>query len=635
MKNNLLQSVIDTLSTNSNLQGNEALETVLRNTSLIDLSELIKVDTNFTRDLKFIHKNIRFSIDIQECVLIRQVRGIRWEYKVIISNHKFKAEENWIVIPSQEHSNIETLLSIKMELNNVSPFLNHQNNSVIYQLLDIENAHFENFRYERGGVLFAPSKENKYSLSDKNYLSNIASIISFCVEKDTSSQFLSGVYRNLKSTAKRAQQNIEQHCVGSIPVAYLNENSGLPNQAGFLRLIGHLIDSGETDFSVVVLSIDKFSYFCNLFDAYTKERFLAETIDRISSVIVNNTTLSHIGASDLAFVLLEHDSISVKQKILEVLNSFSEDLQVDDVKVRFEISVGISEYPSCGNNADTLQKMANIALFKASQKTNDRLVIYTQGMEKELKLHLELSRSIQQAIERDELEVYFQPITLVGDKGKVHYYEALVRWIHPQQGIISPDLFIEIAEASGEIIPLGYWITQRVCHHIHRKKLPANICVSINLSPIQIRETKLASNMANILQRYSIAPNRITFEITETAAMLDPTLTRLRFSELKNIGFKLAVDDFGTGYSSLSYLLNFSFEYIKIDKSFIDHSSINDGYAVIASSMIKLAHKLNMIVICEGIETAQQYSMVTDWGADMIQGYLISKPMPIEHFYPD
>jgi EAL domain-containing protein (putative c-di-GMP-specific phosphodiesterase class I) len=116
--------------------------------------------------------------------------------------------------------------------------------------------------------------------------------------------------------------------------------------------------------------------------------------------------------------------------------------------------------------------------------------------------------------------------------------------------------------------------------------------------------------------------------------MLDPTLTRQRFEELRMSGFKLSVDDFGTGHSSLSYLLNFSFEYLKIDKSFIDHSGINDGYAVIASSMIQMAHKLNMIVICEGIETHEQKNMVIEWGADMLQGYLMSRPMPIASFYP-
>ena len=401
-----------------------------------------------------------------------------------------------------------------------------------------------------------------------------------------------------------------------------------------MRLADHLIDSNQVKFHLVVLSLDKFAYFCNLFNESTKEEFLSSTIQRIQNILKNNSSLSHINNSELAFTMLENDQIKVEKAISEIINAFCEDLQVNDITVRFEISAGYATYPNCGSNATALLKLANVALYRATQKTSNKYVCYTAGMDKELKLHIELGRSIRQAIKRQEFAVFFQPIVHVQNSDDICHYEALVRWVHPEEGTISPALFIEIAEASGDIIHLGYWVTEKVCEHLSHPHVPNHLKVSINLSPVQIKETLLAQNMRDILQRYAVDPSRISFEITETAAMLDPGLTGQRFEELKRAGFELSVDDFGTGHSSLSYLLHFSFKYLKIDKSFIDQSGSNHGYAVMASSMIQLAHKLNMIVICEGIETLEQHQMVKEWGTDMLQGYLISRPMPIHHYYP-
>lgn len=633
-KDTSLKLAIDTLSKENNTEGGEAIEAALRSSSLLDLSEIIGVDTNFNRDLRFIHKNIRFSIDIRFCYLLRQTRAMAWEYKAVIRGHKFCKDSGWQKIPLELHGRLEILLSMKVGLSAQMDDSELDHELELLSTFGEENTHFESFRYERGGAIFTPSENSEYTQFDKNYLSNVASIISFCVEKDASSRFLSDVYSNLKNMANQANIDSGEGVSGAIPTAYLDESSGLPNQNGFLRLLRYLIDSKVEKFHLVVLSIDKFAYFCNLFDVGTKEKFLAGTIDRIKAVITNNNSLSHIGHSDLAFVMMESDEAAVTKAINEIINNFSEDLQVDDVKVRFEICVGFSAYPSAASTADILLKMANVALYRATQKSTHRLVAYKEGMEKALKLHLELGRSIRQAIHRGEFEVYFQPIVEARNSEIIEHFESLVRWIHPGEGTISPGLFIEIAEASGDIIPLGYWVTERVCQHLANPHVPSNLSISINLSPVQIRETHLADNMLSILSKYGIEPERINFEITETAAMLDPVLTGQRFDELNQAGFKLSVDDFGTGHSSLSYLLNFSFQYLKIDKSFIDQSGSNDGYSVIASSMIEMAHKLGMKVICEGIETRQQMTMVTNWGADQIQGYLISRPMPIEHFYP-
>lgn len=631
-KTTLLEAAA-TLSDENKARGNEAVEAALRNSSLLDLSDMISVDSSFNRDLRFIHKNIRFSIDIQDLYLLRQTRGMYWEYKCVLQQHRFCRDSYWQRIPANLYNRLEVLMSMHLRISSDESANDDESEPLLQKLFGANNSHFEGFRYDRGGVIFNPSNDSSYSEFDKNYLSNIASIVSFCVEKDTSERFLSDVYQHLRNTAEQVKRIKEADVSGAIPTAYLEESSGLPNQAGLIRLMHHLIDSACENFFLVVLSIEKFSYFCNLFDSDTKQKLLAETIDRIRSILGENSSLSHIGHSELAFVIIEANESETIQSVHQIVNAFSEDIEVDDVQVRFEISAGLCTFPDCAVEAEQLLKMANVALYRATQKSSERLVSYRKGMENTLRLHVELGRSIRQAIDRSEFEVFFQPIVALNEGAEVCHYESLVRWMHPAEGMISPALFIELAEASGDIIHLGYWVVERVCQHLIKTEVPNEVQVSINLSPVQLRESKLSMKMLGILRKYDIEPERISFEITETAAMLDPALTRQRFDELNRAGFELSVDDFGTGHSSLSYLLNFSFKYLKIDKSFIDQSGTDDGYAVIAGGMINMAHQLGMTVICEGIETHGQREMVKRWGADFIQGYLIDRPSPIAYYY--
>ena len=238
------------------------------------------------------------------------------------------------------------------------------------------------------------------------------------------------------------------------------------------------------------------------------------------------------------------------------------------------------------------------------------------------------------AIELQEFSLYFQPIvntlTLAED---FQHYEALIRWEHPIKGMIPPDHFIHIAEKSGAIIPLGYWVIHEVCRCLSQPSVPQNVSVSINLSPVQFKEASLVQSIVKIIKSYGISTNRITIEITETSAMRDHQLTRKVFAAFHAEGFKLSMDDFGTGYSSLSYLLNFNFDIIKIDKSFIANTLVDGEYEIIAKAVVKLAHDLSLIVVCEGIETDDQLQMVSEWKTDFIQGYLISKPRPWSEFY--
>lgn len=325
----------------------------------------------------------------------------------------------------------------------------------------------------------------------------------------------------------------------------------------------------------------------------------------------------------------------VIKRVNQIVDAFLENLLVDGYRMNCKLKAGYSSYPYCAEDQEELIRMAYIALFQAKTSHNEKIIGYERGIVQELQLNLELAHSLPTAIENKEFVLFFQPIVNVNQLDKeINHYEALIRWQHPDKGIISPIKFIDLAEKSGDIVPLGYWVFEEVCRHLSRPSVPKNIGISVNLSPIQLKEPDLIAKIIEILNNYNISTNRITIELTESSAIQNSDLTKERFSEFHLAGFILSMDDFGTGYSSLSYLLQFPFDILKVDKSFIDNTLVDDNYAIIGRAVVQLAKDLSMSVICEGIETEQQLEMVKSWDTDMIQGYLISKPKPWNEFYP-
>nr|WP_232846963.1 GGDEF domain-containing phosphodiesterase [Shewanella nanhaiensis] len=415
---------------------------------------------------------------------------------------------------------------------------------------------------------------------------------------------------------------------------FLDPTTGLHSKLGFQRIIQYLIDKRQENSFIVVLSLEISGGSINLLDEEVKRSFLKKAIVRLKTDIPDNNTLSILNSSEFAFIMIDSSTEEVIRTLTCVIDAFLNYLMVDGHPMPCELRAGYSCYPSCESEPNELLRMAYIALYQAKNTPTRKPVGYQDAIVQELRLHLELAHCLPRAIELGEFVLYFQPIVNSTKLDEpIQHYEALIRWEHPVKGVVPPDHFIEIAEKSGDIIAIGYWVIHEVCRCLSQPSVPKNVGVSINLSPVQFKEEMLVQNIAEIIKGYGISTNRITIEITETSAMQDNELTKEKFSEFHAEGFKLSMDDFGTGYSSLSYLLNFHFDIIKIDKSFIDNTLVDVQYEIIAQTVVKLAHDLDLTVICEGIETDQQYKMVSEWKTDMIQGYLISKPKPWSEFY--
>ena len=607
----------------------QTLEASLRSSSLLELSNTISVDSHFIRDLKSIYTKTRFSIDIDSCVLFRYVNGLWWEAMPIIENHKFIDLCEWTKISKNQITAIESLFEIREYVSNNHIELD-ESDSEMSNLLFENNVHFERFKIQHGGVAFKPSGNDSFSQYDSAFLGYIAAIISFCVDKNISSHYLEGVYDSLQSIAyKHADEN-------KIPAMYTDPSTGLHSKLGFLKLIQHLVDTKQKKYFVIVLSLEKSGGAFNLLDDEVQQTLLKKSILRLKSILPNNKALSKLNSNELAFIMIDSTQEQVDHILTKIMNAFLKYLIVGEHPIHCDLIAGYSCDSSSDTQPNELLKMAYIALYQAKNTPLRKFIGYQDAIVQELQLHLKLADDLPQAIENQEFILHFQPISYLHQLNEpAHHYEALIRWKHPKKGFVPPDQFIGIAEKSGDIVHIGYWAIREVCRSLSMPSVPSNVGVSINLSPVQLKESELVQNIVNILNEYSISPDRITIEITENSAMQDNELTKEKFLEFHQAGLKLSMDDFGTGYSSLSYLLNFHFDIIKIDKSFIDSTLMDKQYQLIAKTVVQLAHNLSLSVVCEGIETDKQYQMVCDWNTDMIQGYLISKPMPWDAFYKE
>ncbi|OIQ66548.1 phytochrome-like protein cph2 [mine drainage metagenome] len=268
-------------------------------------------------------------------------------------------------------------------------------------------------------------------------------------------------------------------------------------------------------------------------------------------------------------------------------------------------------------------------MYEAKNAGRNTFHFYTPELNQAVTERLELANDLRRAVERDEFRVYYQPRVDVTD-GRIIGAEALIRWQHPEKGLVAPDNFIPIAEETGLIVPIGQWILHEACRQNRAWQdagLPP-ISVSVNLSPIQFRQPGLIDAVTNALAQSGLAASYLELELTESFFMQDAERINVAITALKSLGVALAIDDFGTGYSSLSYLKRFPVNHLKIDKSFVQEIDINPDDAAIVRAIITLGHELGLKVVAEGVETQANYEFLQQHHCDEIQGYYFSRPVP-------
>jgi diguanylate cyclase (GGDEF)-like protein/PAS domain S-box-containing protein len=408
--------------------------------------------------------------------------------------------------------------------------------------------------------------------------------------------------------------------------------TGLPNRTLFYDRLTQALALARRHgdrFAVLFLDLDQFKVVNDTLGHAAGDRLLVEIAGRLQRTVRESDTVARVGGDEFTFLLpgidRGEDAARAAQKILEAV---SRPLEIDGHRLYVTTSVGISLYPADGEEAEALLSSADIAMYRAKDLGRNGFQLSSPAMNAKSVARLSLERDLRIAIERGEFTLVYQPQAGVVS-GRTVGVEALLRWNHPQRGVILPGEFIAIAEETRLILPLGEWVLRTACEQARRWQTAGGprLRVAVNLSALQFRQRNLACTIQAMLSESGIEPGSLELEITETAAMLDAELTIGVLSELREMGVRIAIDDFGTGHASLSYLKQFPIDTLKIDRSFVsDIEDSRQGTAII-TAITGLAHGLGLAVLAEGVESESQLGLLAACGCDEYQGFLLSTPL--------
>jgi diguanylate cyclase (GGDEF)-like protein len=407
--------------------------------------------------------------------------------------------------------------------------------------------------------------------------------------------------------------------------------TALPNRTLFNEELVHALAQSarhNRGLALFFLDLDRFKYVNDTLGHSLGDRVLQEAARRLTAAVRSSDLVARLGGDE--FVLLVEDFATTEELgeiANKVLGAFAPSMVMDGQELGLSVSIGICTFPGDGADAQTLISNADIAMYRAKEQGRNRFCFYSAEPNVLSHERLSLEAGLRHALERKELEVYFQP-KIDFPTNKVSGVEALIRWRHPQLGLLLPDRFIPLAEEIGVIVPIGYWTLKHVCDRARRwQELGMALPVAVNLSANQFHEPDLVARMGAIMRSSGVAPQLIEVEITESMVMRDPTRAAKVMEGLRAMGVRISIDDFGTGHSSLGYLKSFPIDRLKVDRSFVRDLPHNNDDVAITRAVIAMAHSLKMTVVAEGVEHQDQFDLLRDEGCDEFQGYLCAKPM--------
>ncbi|HEY0376346.1 MAG TPA: EAL domain-containing protein [Pyrinomonadaceae bacterium] len=420
-------------------------------------------------------------------------------------------------------------------------------------------------------------------------------------------------------------------------LAYHDTLTGLPNRVSFEeRLTESVAHAGRARgrLAVMFLSLDRFKKFNDTLGHVIGDRLLRNVAERLTVAVRDGDTVARFGSDEFAFLLTRiegaDDGARAAREFQRVLDPL---FVVEGHELYVTASIGISVHPEDGADAQELLKSAGSALYRAKQSGGNNYQFYTADMNERALHRLALENKLRWAIDRGEFRVYYQPQVSIGT-GRVTGMEALVRWQHPEMGLVSPAEFIPLAEDTGLISPIGEWVLRTACAQarVWRDEGFEGLRVGVNLSPRQFQQPDLAPMVARLLKETGLDAASLELEVTESSVMKNAESSVRTLAELKAMGIKIAVDDFGSGYSSLSYLKSLPIDVLKIDQSFVRDMTADPKDAAIVMAIIQLAHSLQLEVKAEGVETEEQLRFLSLLRCDAMQGYLFCKPLPADAF---
>lgn len=384
-------------------------------------------------------------------------------------------------------------------------------------------------------------------------------------------------------------------------------------------------------FAVIFLNVDHFKRVNDTWGHSVGDELLIAVAQRITARLTREMTLARLGGDAFILLVPECDDDRLNALVTALLEDVRRPLSVCGHTLSTTISAGVSLYPQDGETLHELKLKADAALNRVKEEGRNGWAIYRAEMSTAIPAKPGFLQELSQALERDQFELWYQPTWHAGDK-TIHGFEALLRWRHPEQGVVLPNLFIPSLEQTGLIIPVGNWAIEAACRQLHfwTEQGFSQWTLSLNLSPIQFEQPDIFQIVSSMLEKYSLSPSRLILEVTESTALknLDRSIELL--NAFNHAGIVVSIDDFGTGYSNLLMLSVLPAKELKIDRSFVTSMLENEKSYKLVETIISIARTMEMNVVAEGIETEEQQAVLTRLGCDYLQGYLFSRPLPAE-----
>ncbi len=442
--------------------------------------------------------------------------------------------------------------------------------------------------------------------------------------------------RALLRTQQELEEEIDQRVAIQQDLARLESTdslTGLANRRFFMEDLQHTLSQADRQMrqvALIMMDLDRFQMLNDSLGHHVGDALLVQVARRLDLLSDEGIMVGYSGGDEFMICQQHVESIDDVIHLLgQIKACFKEPFPVEGESHQITATMGVAVYPQSGLDADTLLRNADVALYRAKEQGRNTYQFYTEGMQEREVRRLELDKDLSEALARNQFELYYQP-QLDLTTGHTTSVEALIRWNHPERGLVLPGDFIPLAEENGRIREIGRWVIRAACQQLQQwQGTPlSTLGIAINLSGQELAEPDLPDYLSQCFAEFGVAPGQLEIELTEESFIANIEHNHTQLQRISDLGVKLALDDFGVGYSSLGYLRDFTVDLIKIDRSFITYVTRKYDDSVITRAVINLAHNLGIRVVAEGVETEEQLQFLRQHQCDLIQGYLISRPVP-------